>query len=154
MLKPPISSKIIVQVGTVTDDIHLTTVSKITIAALHSPDKGCTGPHVAAGGKTWTHSGSACPLHTNGLKQCSSLRCEDVDRGIQALLYFGNHNGGELVIAAGPEIEFLMIVMFLGYRHQSLPCQGGYSHRSQERGFISASPCEGMTLTHKYLPRS
>jgi hypothetical protein len=40
-----------------------------------------------------------------------------------------DHNDGELVVAAGPEIEFLTIVMFLGYRHQSPPGQEGYSHR-------------------------
>jgi hypothetical protein len=41
------------------------------------------------------------------------------------------------------------MVILIGYRHQSPPRQEGYSHRPQERGPISASPCEGTTLAYE-----
>ena len=56
-------SWIVVRVGTVTDDIRLTTIFKIIVAAT----KVARDRIVAAGSETLTHFGSARPLHTNSL---------------------------------------------------------------------------------------
>ncbi|KAF9531015.1 60S ribosomal protein L18-B [Crepidotus variabilis] len=50
---PDLSSKVIVQVGTVTDDIRLTTVPKLSIAALRFT-KAARERIIAAGGETLT----------------------------------------------------------------------------------------------------
>ncbi|KIM42786.1 hypothetical protein M413DRAFT_123649 [Hebeloma cylindrosporum] len=50
---PDLSSKIVVQVGTVTDDIRLTTVPKITVAALRFT-KAARDRIIAAGGEALT----------------------------------------------------------------------------------------------------
>ena len=50
---PDLSSKIVVQVGTVTDDIRLTTVPKITVAALRFT-QAAQDRIVAAGGEALT----------------------------------------------------------------------------------------------------